>query len=111
MKEGVFPQNSAEPDENVQQQHESSVKDMPPKTSGKNNRGERGSADDEIADPKRVNMAAADFEPAEAVEREDNQPDLSDIQATLKDLLKTMNKLYNEVGELKALFKLQESEL
>ena len=85
---------------------------MPPiKTSGKNNRGERGSADDEIADPKRVNMAAADFEPAEAVEREDNQPDLSDIHATLKDLLKTMNKLYNEVGELKALFKLQESEL
>ena len=85
---------------------------MPPiKTSGKNKRGERGSADDEIADPKRVNMAAADFEPAEAVEREDDQPDLSDIHATLKDLLKTMNKLYNEVGELKALFKLQESEL
>ena len=85
---------------------------MPPiKTSGKNKRGERGSADDEIADPKRVNMATADFEPAEAVEREDDQPDLSDIHATLKDLLKTMNKLYNEVGELKALFKLQESEL
>ena len=85
---------------------------MPPiKTSGKNKRGERGSANDEIADPKRVNKAAADFEPAEAVEREDDQPDLSDIHATLKDLLKSMNKLYNEVAELKASFKLQESEL
>ena len=80
---------------------------MPPiKTSGKNKRGERGSANDEIADPKRVNKAAADFEPAEAVEREDDQPDLSDIH-----LLKSMNKLYNEVAELKASFKLQESEL
>ena len=37
---------------------------------------ERGSTDDEIADPKRVNMASIDFEPAEAVEWEDNQPDL-----------------------------------
>ena len=111
MKEGVFPQNSAEPDEKVQQQHESSVKDMPPKTSGKNKRGERGSTDEETADPKRVNMASADFEPSEVVEREDNQPDLSDIHATLKDLLKSMNKLYNEVAVLKASFKLQESEL
>ena len=51
-------------------------------------------------------MATADFEPAEAVEREDDQPDLSDIH-----LLKSMNKLYNEVAELKASFKLQESEL
>ena len=85
---------------------------MPPiKTSGKNKRGERGSTDDEIADPKRVNMAAADFEPAETVEREDDQPDLSDIHATLKHRLKSMNKLYNEVAELKAPFKLQESEL
>ena len=95
VKEGVFPQSSLE---KVQQQHESSVNVMPPKkTSGKNKRGERGSTDDEIADPKRVNMASADFEPAEAVEREDNQPDLSDIHATLEDVLKSMNKLYNEV--------------
>ena len=56
-------------------------------------------------------MAAADFEPAEAVEREDDQPDHSDIHVTLTDLLKSMNKLYNEVAELKASFKLQESEL
>ena len=84
---------------------------MPPKTSGKNKRGERGSTDEETADPKRVNMASADFEPSEVVEREDDQPDLSDIHATLKDLLKSMNKLYNEVAELKASFKLQESEL
>ena len=55
MKEGVFPQNSSESDEKVQQQHESSVKVMLPKrTSGKNKRGERGSTDDEIADLKRV---------------------------------------------------------
>ena len=88
------------------------VKVMPLiKTSGKNKRGERGSADDEIADPKRVNTATADSEPAEAVEREDDQPDLSDIHATLKDLLKSMNKLYNEVAELKASLKLQESKL
>ena len=60
VKEGVFPQNSSELNEKVQQRHESSVKVMPPiKTSGKNKRGERGSTDDEIADPKRVNMAAA----------------------------------------------------
>ena len=107
VNEGVFPQNSSELNEKVQQQHESSVKVMSPiKTSGKNKLGERGSTDDEIADPKRVNMVAADFEPAEAVEREDDQPDLSDIH-----LLKSMNKLYNEVAELKASFKLQESEL
>ena len=51
------------------------------------------STDNEIADPERVNMASADFEPAEAVEREGDQSDLSDIHATLKDLLKSMNKL------------------
>ena len=111
MKERVFPQNSVESDEKVQQQHESRVKDMPPKTKGKNKRGERGSTDEETADPKRVNMASADFEPSEVVEREEDQPDLSDIHATLKDLLKSMNKLYDEIAELKASFKQQESEL
>ena len=46
---------------------------MPPiKTSSKNKRGERGSANDEIADPKRVNMVSSDFEPVEAVEWEDD---------------------------------------
>ena len=45
------------------------------------------------------------------MEREDKQPALSDIHATLKDVLKSMKKLYNEVAELKASFKLQESEL
>ena len=46
---------------------------MPPiKTSSKNKQGERGFADDEIADPKRVNTVSADFEPAEAVEWEDD---------------------------------------
>ena len=46
---------------------------IPPiKTSSKNKQGERGSAADEIADPKRVNMVSADFEPAEAVEWEDD---------------------------------------
>ena len=68
MREGIFPQNSSESNEKVQQQRESSVKVMPPKkTSGKNKRGERGFTDDEIGDPKRVNMASADFEHAEAV--------------------------------------------
>ena len=111
MKEGVFPQNSSELNEKVQLQHESSVKVMPSiKTSGKNKRGERRSANDEIADSKCVNMAGADFEPAEAVEWEDDQPDLLDIHATLKDLLKSMNRLYNEVAELKVSFKLQKSE-
>ena len=110
VKEGVFPRNFVELDEKVQQQYECCVKDMPPKTSGKNKRGERGSTDEETADPKCVNMASADFEPSEVVEGEDDQPNLSDIHATLKDLLKSMNKLYNEVTELKASFKLQESE-
>ena len=71
----------------------------------------RGSTDDEIADPKRVNMASADFQPADAVERKDDQPDLSDTHALLKDLLKSMDKLSNEVTELKTSFKQQESEL
>ena len=56
-------------------------------------------------------MASADFEPANAVEREDDQPEISDIHAILKDLLKSMNKLSHEVAELKASFKQQESEL
>jgi len=56
-------------------------------------------------------MASADFEPSETLEREDDQPDLSDIHATLKDLLKLMNKVCNEVAELKASFRLEESEL
>jgi len=56
-------------------------------------------------------MASADFQPADAVERENDQPDLSDIHAILKDLLKSMDKLSNEVAELKALFKQQQSEL
>ena len=56
-------------------------------------------------------MASADFEPANAVEREDDQPDLSDIHAILKDLLKSINRLSHEVAELKASFKQQESEL
>ena len=47
---------------------------MPPKTSGKNKRVERWSTDEETADPKRVNMASADFEPSEALEREDDNP-------------------------------------
>jgi len=51
------------------------------------------------------------WRPADAVEREDDQPDLSDIHAILKDLLKSMNKLFNKVTELKASFKQQESEL
>ena len=84
---------------------------MSPNTKGKNKRGERGSSDEETTDPKCVNMASADFETSEVVEREDDQPDLSDIRATLKDLLKSMNKLQDEVGELKASFKQQESEL
>ena len=90
MKEGIFPQNSVESDEKVQQQRESCVKDMPPKTSGKNKRGQKGSTGEETADPKRVNMASADFKPSEVVEWEEDQPDLSDIHATLKDLLKSM---------------------
>ena len=56
-------------------------------------------------------MASADFEPVDAVEREDDKPNLSDIHAMLKDLLKSMNKLSCEVAELKASFKQQESEL
>ena len=63
-----LPSNSSESDEKAQQQHKSSVKGMPPKKpGGKNKRGERGSTDDEIADPKRVNMASADFKPADVV--------------------------------------------
>ena len=85
---------------------------MPPnRTGGENKRGERGYTDDEIADPKRVNMASADFQPADAVEREDDQPDLPDICAILEDLLKSKDKLSNEVVELETLFKQQESEL
>ena len=38
-------------------------------------------------------------------------PTFRDIHETLKDLLKSINKLYNEVVELKASFKVQESEL
>lgn len=53
----------------------------------------------------------ADFEPVDAVEQEDDQPNLLDIHVILKDLLKSMNKLSNEVAELKASFKQQESEL
>ena len=56
-------------------------------------------------------MVTADFEPAEAVEWQDDQPHLLDIHATLRDPLISMNKPYNEVAELKASFKLQESEL
>ncbi|XP_020629985.1 uncharacterized protein LOC110067050 [Orbicella faveolata] len=56
-------------------------------------------------------MASADFQPADAVERKDDQPDLSDTHALLKDLLKSMDKLSNEVTELKTSFKQQESEL
>ena len=56
-------------------------------------------------------MASADCQPADAVEREDDQPDLLDIHAILKDLLKSMDKLSNEVAELKTSFKQQESEL
>jgi len=112
VKKGVFPQNSSESVEKAQQQHESGVKDMPFKRTGdKNKRGERGSTDDEIADPKCVNIASADFQPADAVEREDNQPNLSDIHAILKDLLKSMDRLSNEVAELKTSFKQHESEL
>ena len=65
---------------------------MPPKTSGKNKRGERGSTDDETADSKRVNMASSDFEPSEAVEREDDQPDLSDIHATPSERSSEINE-------------------
>ena len=88
------------------------MKDMPPtKTGCKNKRGERGSTDDEIADPKRINMASEDFKSEDAEEREDDQPDLADIHALLKDLLKSVNKLSNEVAELKTSFRQQESEL
>ncbi|KAL9969963.1 hypothetical protein ACROYT_G022256 [Oculina patagonica] len=85
---------------------------MPPVKSGrKNKRGERGSTDDETAEPKRVNMASADFEPEDSEEREDVQPDLADIHALLKDIQKSMNNLSREVAELKTSFKQQESEL
>ena len=113
VNEGVFPQNSSELNEKVQQQHESSVKVMPPiKKSGKNSEGKKGPPTTKL---QILNVSTwrpqTSTEPAEAVEREDDQPDHSDIHVTLTDLLKSMNKLYNEVAELKASFKLQESEL
>ena len=81
---------------------------MPPLKPGrKNKRGQRGSTDDETTEPKRVNMASADFEPEDSEECVDVQPDLADIHALLKDIQKSMNK----VAELKTSFKQQESEL
>lgn len=85
---------------------------MPPLKPGrKNKRGQRGSTDDETTEPKRVNMASADFEPEDSEECKDVQPDLADIHALLKDIQKSMNNLSKEVAELKTSFKQQESEL
>ena len=59
--------------------------------------------EDKITEPKRVNLASADFEPEDSEEREDDQPDLADIHALLKDIQKSMNNLSQEVAELKCI--------
>ena len=91
-----LPSNYSISDEKNYLQHENCSKNMSPVKPGRTNkRDERGSTDEETKEPKRVNMASADFEPEDSEEHKDNQPDLVYIHALLKDIQKSICRIKN----------------